>query len=130
MEKEIFLKNLGNKIKFFRELKSLSLENMADELKMSVSGYHKIEQGETNVPICRTKQIADALGVSIENLTNMDSNQTVNFNFKSGKGFGNSQSTITINEENEEVKILKQEMDTMQNLMQAMTEKLNKLKKT
>jgi transcriptional regulator with XRE-family HTH domain len=46
------------KIRFLRESKDWSQEEMADKLNMSLSGYSKIERGDTKVSIPKLKKIA------------------------------------------------------------------------
>ena len=59
-------------IKRFRELKSLTREDMASLLSMSTSGYAKIEQGMVDISIRKLEKIAKLLEVDI--------NQLINFN--------------------------------------------------
>ena len=59
-------------IKKIRELKNLTREYMADELKMSTSGYGKIERGEVDLTVSKLKKIAIALGVSVEFIFKFD----------------------------------------------------------
>lgn len=59
-------------IKKIRELKNLTREYMADELKMSTSGYGKIERGEVDLTVSKLKKIAKALGVSVEFIFKFD----------------------------------------------------------
>lgn len=56
------------KIKFIRQLKGWSQEDMAEKLAMSVNGYGSIERGETNVNISRLEQIAQVFGVELSQL--------------------------------------------------------------
>lgn len=44
------------KIRFLRESKDWSQEAMAGKLNMSVSGYSKIERGETKIAIPKLKK--------------------------------------------------------------------------
>ncbi len=55
---------LADKIKFMRQLKNLSQEDIAQLLEMSVQGYAKIEQGKTDISFSRLKQIAQVLEVN------------------------------------------------------------------
>ncbi|MFN8437571.1 MAG: helix-turn-helix transcriptional regulator [Cytophagales bacterium] len=66
------MESIGTKIKHVRELKKISVKEMADLLQMSVQGYSKIERDETDVPYSRLTQIAGALGEKLENLVNFD----------------------------------------------------------
>ena len=45
---------------------------MSSDLNMSLSGYAKIERGETEITITRLHQIAELLEVSISALLNFD----------------------------------------------------------
>lgn len=55
-------------IRFMRENKNLTQEEMADKLNMSTSGYAKIERGETKLYHEKLDKIADVFGVSINHL--------------------------------------------------------------
>lgn len=59
-------------IKKIRELKNLTREYVADELKMSTSGYGKIERGEVDITISKLVKIAKVLDVSIEFIFKFD----------------------------------------------------------
>ncbi len=59
-------------IKKIRELKNLTREYVADELKMSTSGYGKIERGEVDLTISKLVKIAKVLGVSLEFIFKFD----------------------------------------------------------
>jgi transcriptional regulator with XRE-family HTH domain len=48
------------KIRFLRESRKLSQEDMANKLNMSVSGYSKIERGESKTHFDKLEQIAEA----------------------------------------------------------------------
>ncbi len=50
-----------DKIKFMRQAKELSQEQMAEKLGLSLNGYANIERGETDVAASRIQQIADVL---------------------------------------------------------------------
>jgi len=60
--------NLGTKIRMLRELRNLSQKYMADELNLSLSGYGKLERGETDPSYSRLTKIAHLLQLSIEDL--------------------------------------------------------------
>lgn len=53
------------KIKYFRELKGLTQDDIAQHLDITPSGYSKIERGETRISIDRLQQIADILEINI-----------------------------------------------------------------
>lgn len=64
-----------NKIQYFRELKNLTQEEMAEELGIAVSTYGKIERGETNLVHKQLVKIAQILEVELHQLL---PDQTVN----------------------------------------------------
>ena len=55
------MEEMLKQIRDLRNVKGLSYENMADELKISTSAYRKIETGETNLTVERLFQIAEIL---------------------------------------------------------------------
>ena len=64
--------NVYINIRKIRELKNLTREYVAEELKMSMSGYGKIERGEVDLTVSRLIQIAKVLDVSIEFIFKFD----------------------------------------------------------
>lgn len=60
------------KIRFLREAKNWSQEDMAEKLNMSISGYSKIERGATKAYIPKLKQIAEVLDVDLIELIPLD----------------------------------------------------------
>ncbi len=73
-ESPIYNQSLGHKIRKVRELKNLTQDRVAEEIGMTSSGYSRIERGEVRVSIERLEQIARALGVQPNDLTNFDEN--------------------------------------------------------
>jgi transcriptional regulator with XRE-family HTH domain len=63
---------IGKKIKQIRELKNYSQEYMAQQLNMSVPGYGRIERNEVDVSMERANQIANILGISLNELISFD----------------------------------------------------------
>ena len=81
--------NIGDNIKKFRELKSVTREQMSADLQMSVSGYSKIERGEIDLNMSRIQKIAQILGVDISQILNFDATQVFNVsNNKLVQGLG------------------------------------------
>lgn len=60
--------NVSDKIRFMRQLKGWSQEEMAEMLEMSPNGYANIERGETDVQISRLEQIAKTFGMDLTKL--------------------------------------------------------------
>jgi transcriptional regulator with XRE-family HTH domain len=67
-------------IKNFRELKNITRESMADALNITVSGYSKIERGETDIQLSRLYKIAEILNVELYQLLNFKLSTVFNFN--------------------------------------------------
>lgn len=63
---------INEKIRFIRELKGWSQEEMAEKLNMSLSGYANIERGETNIQFSRLEQISKILDVRLSELTDLE----------------------------------------------------------
>ena len=64
--------NVYLNIRKIRELKNLTREYVAEELKMSMSGYGKIERGEVDLTVSKLIEIAKILDVSIEFIFKFD----------------------------------------------------------
>lgn len=74
-----------DKIRTLREQKQLTQEDVAERLFMSVSGYSKIERGETRLNMERLEQIADVLDVDILELISKSEGNVIyalNHNFQ------------------------------------------------
>lgn len=67
-------------IKNFRELKNITRESMADALNITVSGYSKIERGETDIQLSRLYKIAEILNIELYQLLNFKLSTVFNFN--------------------------------------------------
>ncbi len=63
---------LHEKISYFRNIKGLTQDQMAQKLNMSESGYAKIERGETNLLNPRLKKIAEALEIKEDDLNSFN----------------------------------------------------------
>ncbi|REH01878.1 helix-turn-helix domain-containing protein [Flavobacterium aquicola] len=59
-------------IKKIRELKNLTREFVAAELKMSASGYGKIERGDVDLTVSKLIEISKVLQVSTEFIFKFD----------------------------------------------------------
>ncbi|KPN72796.1 helix-turn-helix transcriptional regulator [Neisseria sp. Dent CA1/247] len=68
---------LHEKLRFFRESKNWTQEEMAEKLGLSPSGYAKIEQGKSQPNVQRLKSIADVLGIDLFDLMPDDDNNMI-----------------------------------------------------
>ena len=83
------MNNIGDTIKKFRELKSITREQIAGDLNMSLSNYSKIERGEIDLTISRIYEIASVLEVDVSQILNFDATQIFNIsNNKLVQGIG------------------------------------------
>lgn len=76
------------KIRFLRESKNWSQEDMAEKLNMSISGYSKIERGATKAYLSKIKQIAEVLDVDLIELIPLDGKNIYLHNNYSNDGDG------------------------------------------
>lgn len=92
--------NIMNKIQYFRELKNLTQEQMAEKLQIAVSTYGKIERGETNLVHKQLRKIATILDVELHQLLpnqiiNHFENNQINIGIVQTEHYHNNQSVNT-----------------------------------
>jgi len=63
---------LHEKIRFIRQLKDWSQEEIANKLEMSVNGYGSIERGETDIKLSRLERIAHIFGMELLELLDLN----------------------------------------------------------
>jgi len=63
---------LFEKIRFIRQLKGWSQEEVAHQLNMSSSGYGSIERGECDIKLSKLAEIAKIFGISLIELFNLN----------------------------------------------------------
>lgn len=68
---------VNEKIRFLRESKSLTQDEMAERLGMSTNGYAKIERGETRLTIPKLEQIVEVFDTDILELISLGENKVV-----------------------------------------------------
>ncbi len=66
-------------IKFIRQFRNWSQEQMAEKLGMTLNGYTKIEQGKVDPNLSRLKQISETLGVELAQLVGLNDKNVFNF---------------------------------------------------
>jgi transcriptional regulator with XRE-family HTH domain len=77
------------KIRFLRQAKGWTQEEVADKLKMSQNGYGSIERGETDVNLSRLEQIADLFEIKLSELLGLDEKAVFNQSFTKNKHIQN-----------------------------------------
>lgn len=98
--------DMHEKIRMMREIKQFSQEDMAEKMHMSLSGYAKIERGETKLHLDKLQRIAQIFDMDIVEL--ISSNEKGLFFFMSGNSdctstYYNGNESLTI--ENEKLKL-------------------------
>jgi transcriptional regulator with XRE-family HTH domain len=68
---QAFLKNFGKRIRAMRHAEGHKQETIAKLLKMSSSGYAKIERGESDIRISRIEKIANIYGMKTSQLIHL-----------------------------------------------------------
>lgn len=81
---------LGYNIKKIRELKNISQEYMANNLKISQSSYSDLENNKTKLSTERLEKIAELLEINLNELFNFSDKNVFNNTFKeASKGIFN-----------------------------------------
>ena len=76
--------SVHEKIRFLRQAKGWTQEEVADKLKMSQNGYGSIERGETDVNLSRLEQIAGLYDIKWSELLGLDEKAVFNAVFNQG----------------------------------------------
>ncbi len=92
MKEKLNASKIGQKVRQIRELKKITREEMADNLKMSLPGYSRIERDEVEVTIEKANQIATILGISLTELISFDEKYIFN-------NYATNQNAFVINSE-------------------------------
>ncbi len=99
------IENVHLKIKQIRELKNISREYMAVQLKISTRAYGKIETGETQLYIERLNEISKALSVTPQEILGFDAGVVFN-NVNNQQGGSKYINTIYHQTEIKQIQIL------------------------
>lgn len=109
---------LGERIKKIRELKNLTQDFMAEQLRMTQSSYSKLEK-RNDIQFSKLEQIAKVLGVRTEEIIKLDERVVFNLiNNKSAKGIVINQ--ISPNEKKayeDHINTLKSEIDYLKTIL-------------
>ncbi|TAN51058.1 MAG: XRE family transcriptional regulator [Methylococcaceae bacterium] len=102
------------KLRVMRQFKGWSQEELAEKIGYSVSGYAKIEHGETDINISKLEKIAEVLGVNLQQLLGLSEGNV--FNVAENCHYNLPQGSIVLTEtqcahELEKSRLLLQERD-------------------
>lgn len=87
---------IHEKIRFMRQQKLWSQEQMANYLGMSINGYGSIERGDTDIGLSRLEQIASLFGVGLHQLFALNEEHN-GFHFFGANSTGNNTGIQTNN---------------------------------
>jgi len=111
---------LHEKLSVFRNFRGLTQEEMAEKLNMSLSGYAKIERGETRLQTNKLEKIVAVLGIELKDFVSFDEKMVFNTSFND-QSFQHSQNHCT-----NSAKDLTHEIEKLQLMVQQKDEE-NKL---
>lgn len=69
------IKQIAQEIRRIRKSKGITLKDLSEETELSISFLSQIERGVSSMTITSLKKIADALGVTMQDLVSVDENQ-------------------------------------------------------
>ncbi len=70
------------KIKFLRQSKGLTQEEVAEKRNMSVSGYGDIERGDSDLKLSKLEKITNLFGISVKDLFDLNEKGILNLTYK------------------------------------------------
>ncbi|BAP55108.1 transcription factor, MBF1 [Thioploca ingrica] len=116
---------ISERIKFMRIFKGWSQDEMAAKLHMAVSGYAKIERGETDIPFSRLKQIANTFQMELSHLIGLNEKNIFNVTGTCNNTHDNSSAiniypceAAKLQHENEKLQIIIEQKDKEMALLQ------------
>ncbi len=115
---------VNEKIRILRENNNWSQQQLAERLNMSISGYAKIERGESSLTISKLEQIAEVFGVDILELMSLGESNILLFQEKDNMSFINSSQELA-----SEVRNLKQTITHKDELLAQKDNEITALKK-
>ncbi len=116
--------DIGTKIRKLREIKGLSQENMADELKMSQTGYGKIERNEVGISFDKLSKIAEIFETNVENIIGFDDKVAINnFNPKIQQQIGSYYYTSEMKElYQNQIRLLEDKVKSLEDKVKMLTQ--------
>ena len=66
MRNDIYLKEMGGRIRSARKARKMSMERLGEQINMNISNISFIERGRTNPHLLTLKSIADILKVDVK----------------------------------------------------------------
>jgi transcriptional regulator with XRE-family HTH domain len=113
---------LAERIRMTRLMRSLSQQNMADELGLTVASYSNIERGVTELTVVRLYAISEILGVTVQYFLKLEEEQPYGV-------LQDSKNTYIENSANSQLTEILTQLKQQQLEIEKLYSELNKLKK-
>ena len=113
---------LAERIRMARLMRSLSQQNMADELGLTVASYSNIERGVTELTVVRLYAISEILGITVQSLLKLEEEQPYGV-------LQDSKNTYIKNSANSQLTEILAQLNQQQLEIEKLHSELNKLKK-
>ena len=113
---------LAERIRMARLMRSLSQQNMADELGLTVASYSNIERGVTEITVVRLYAISEILGVTVQYFLKLEDEQPYGV-------LQDSKSAYIENASNSQLTEILAQLKQQQLEIEKLHSELNKLKK-
>jgi transcriptional regulator with XRE-family HTH domain len=113
---------IGQKIKKLRELKNLTQDHMAQELRLTQSAYSRMELGETEVTYSKLEKIATVLNMKPEEIITFNENMVFNIMHNDvGNGLVINNNQLSEGERNlyeQQIQLLKDEVSFLKGMLE------------
>jgi transcriptional regulator with XRE-family HTH domain len=121
-------KSIGSRIRELRKKNDISMEKMAERLKISYSTYQRIETGETNSWATHLEEIASVFDVEMEEIV-LDKEKITQHNTDQKGGVAISQNLGTINTLSEKViELYESKLQDKDIIIEQLKQEMEKLK--
>ena len=119
----------GTKIKRIRELLRKTQEEIAEQLSLTAQAYGRMERGETSITTDRLEKIANALGVSVDEIMKFDGSKfLISGNSNNGEANeSNLQFNLNIYESDKAIEVLKETIRNQQEEIKYLHSQIEKL---
>lgn len=112
------MNTIGNKLRFFREQRGYSQENMAHELGITQPSYARLEKYDDRISITRLIQIASILNTTVSELIDEKTQKVINLqNSENSHAYNVDTINTIINADKEHIQTLKSEIDFLRGLL-------------
>ena len=120
---------IGSKIRRIREMMGKTQNEIAKEINMTHQAYSRMERGESSISTNKLEQIANVLGVLVEDIYKFDDrNINISNNVHSGDAKENSfQLHLNVNENDKIVEHLERTINNLQEEVKYLRAQLDKL---